>query len=426
MDSIQRLYEERKRVHNVMDDLLKRAANEKRSMTGDEEQSWDKANKDFDEYTKQIDQHTRAAQAAKLISDQPDQVIVPGDNVQLRVSHKQEDVKNAEKAYADSFWRFFRATKDQTIAAQDMSILQKRGTDIQVVGTPGLGGYTVPEEWANMLIKTMAWYGGALDAGAILTTSGGNKINNPRVKYPGGGASAIQKGALITETTADAVADITFENVELDAYTYTSKLILQSWELLQDSGYNPEGNVRDIAAERLGRIANEHLTTGTGSGQPNGMVTASSLGKTAAGASAITATELVDLEHSVDPAYRKMAGAQNVGFMFADSTLALIKKLSYGTTDDRPLWLPSIREGEPDKILGYRYWINSDMAAATTGLKSVLFGNFSKYTIRIAKNVEFVILREKYADQRCNGYFAYMRMDGELMDTNAIKHLIQA
>src|SRR3546814_6345787 len=56
--------------------------------------------------------------------------------------------------------------------------------------------------------------------------------------------------------------------------------------------------VRDAMAERIARKVNLDLTTGDGTGDPNGIVTASTLGKTTAAVAAFTFDELMDLVHS--------------------------------------------------------------------------------------------------------------------------------
>jgi HK97 family phage major capsid protein len=84
--------------------------------------------------------------------------------------------------------------------------------------------------------------------------------------------------------------------------------------------------------------------------------------------------------------------------------------------------------GMPDTILGRPYTINQDMPAATAGLKSVLYGDFSNYHIRDAGNVILLRLEERYADALQVGFLAFLRSDGDLIDagTNPVKHLIMA
>lgn len=85
--------------------------------------------------------------------------------------------------------------------------------------------------------------------------------------------------------------------------------------------------VLDLLGQRLGRRANTELTTGDDSGDPEGIVTGSTLGKTAAGTAAITWDEIIDLEHSVNPAYRVSPKAR---YMFNDTTLSAVRKLKDG------------------------------------------------------------------------------------------------
>src|SRR5690606_3040040 len=127
--------------------------------------------------------------------------------------------------------------------------------------------------------------------------------------------------------------------------------------------------------QRLGRRANTELTTGDGNGDPNGIVTASTLGKTAAAAAAVTYDEIIDLVHSVDPAYR---ASPKTRFMFNDSTLGVLRKLKDG--EGRYIWTAGdVQNGVPGTILGYRYSINQAMAGVATGEKSMIFGDFGKY-----------------------------------------------
>jgi HK97 family phage major capsid protein len=336
----------------------------------------------------------------------------------VKTDQKPNGEKDAKKEYRAAFARMMRAKKAGDVSREDEKILKEyRGTDTQKTSTTTLGGFLVPEEFSNELEKYQLQFGGMLDAARVIMTGSGADLPWPTVN------DTATTGAIITEGTADTVSDLTFASKTLSAYTYTSKVIKVSWELMQDSFFNLENLIAEIAGERLGRALNAHFTTGTGSSQPNGVVTASTLGKTAASATAITRDELVDLLHSVDPAYRM---SPNARWMFNDSTLSAIKKLSFGSADDRPLWQPGIQVGEPDRLEGFAYTINQDMASIATGNKTILFGDFSKYVIRMVNGIELVVLRERYADERVNGFFAYQRADGELINTAAVKHLIQA
>lgn len=319
-----------------------------------------------------------------------------------------------DEEYRSAFDAFYRA---QRLTPEQLNMLEKRGTSTQVVGTTTLGGYLVPPGYLYEIERKMASYSGILQAASVFYTDMGNTITMPTED------DTSTSAVLIAEAGAFTIQDLTFGQIQFDAYKYGTAAKV-SYELMQDAGFDVGAEITNSFSSRFGRKLNTDCTTGDGSGKPNGVVTASTLGKTAASASAITFNEMLDLLHSVDPAYRD---APNCGFMMHDNVLAALKKIQLGTGDVTPLWMPSVREGEPDKILGKRYWINQGMASSiATATKVVLFGDFSKYRIRIVKDMTVVRLNELYAANGLVGYQAYMRFDGELVNSAAVKHLVTA
>lgn len=319
-----------------------------------------------------------------------------------------------EPSYEESFNRYIRSSRNRPlVTAADQEILM-RGTSTQVVGTDNLGGYLVPDTWSTELWQYMKWYGGILDVADIITTNTGATLNVPYID------DTSNTGAIITETTGDVVLDVAVGSKTLGAFVFTSKIVKLSYELLQDDGYNLSGRLQSILGERLGRIANTKLTTGGGTTEPWGVV--SRAANSSLTTSALARTDLVDLIHTVNKAYR-----MNGRFMFNDNTLSTIIKLSFGASDDRPLWVPSMRDGAPDTIEGYPYTINNDMADQAAAAKFILFGDFKQYQVRMVKGITLESSWEKYFGERVVGYNAYMRMDGELVgNVNAIKYLAGA
>ena len=324
--------------------------------------------------------------------------------------------KGKKLEYRDAFRQWFVNPDGLT---QEMRALlsEKRGTSTQVVGTTTLGGYTVDTETLSMVEKALKDYSGIFQAAYIRRTDKGNPLLIPTEDDTSTEANQIDEAAAIT------VQDLTYGQKPLDAYKYASQMKI-SWELLQDSLFNMDGEIRTAMIPRFGRKLNSSCTTGTGTGQPNGVVTASTLGATASSATAITFNEVIDLKHSVDPAYRVSPSS---GYMFHDKVLAALKKLSVGSSDARPLWQPSYREGEPDTVDGSRYWINQAMDdTINASSKLILYGDFSKYHIRLVQELLIIRLNERYADNGLVGFIGHMRWDGECVNTAAIKHLITA
>jgi HK97 family phage major capsid protein len=283
----------------------------------------------------------------------------------------------------------------------------------QSVGTDSEGGYTAPDETMRALEVALLRFGGMREVADIIRTESGQELPWPTLNDTG------NTGAILAENTQVSEQAMTFSQLVLDAYKYTSKLVLVSVELLQDSSINIPEIVGTALGERIGRITNTHFTTGTGSSQPNGVVTASTQGKvgTTGQTTSVIYEDLVDLQHSVDPEYR-----QRARWMFADSTLKVIKKLKDG--DDRPLWAAGIAVREPDTILGHPFTVNQAVAAMAANAKSILFGDFSKYKIRDVRNVTLLRLDERYADFHQVAFLAFSRHDGDLLDagTHPVKH----
>ena len=290
---------------------------------------------------------------------------------------------------------------------------------IQTVGTTTAGGYTVPTELANEIIKSMKAFGPMYDEAICTTinTSNGHPIDIPTIDDTSVTAVAHTEGTALTD---DGSKDATFGKKTLNSYGYDTTFVKFSLELARDSIFNMESLLGSLLGERLGRIANTQLTTGDGTGDPNGIVTASSLGKTTAAAGAITTDEIIDLVHSVDPAYRQ---SPKVRFMFNDLTLSALRKLKDG--NGQYIWtMGSILGGVPGTILGYQYSINQAMANIATGNKTMLFGDFGKYYVRKVGGPLIGVLRERFWPDL--GIAGLIYLDGELGDTAAVKHLAQA
>src|SRR3546814_18350621 len=78
-------------------------------------------------------------------------------------------------------------------------------------------------------------------------------------------------------------------------------------------------------------------------------VCSSELGKTTAAVAAFTFDELMDLVHSIDPAYR---AASTCRFMFNDSTLLSMRKMKDGAGNY--MWHTADgRTGASEQVLGY-------------------------------------------------------------------------
>lgn len=304
------------------------------------------------------------------------------------------------------------ATRMQSIDASAVG----RFMNAQSTSSDTGGGYLVPDGFDAVLNRAELMYSGMMEVSKIITTDSGNDINYPTANDTANKGRILGENTLVTETA------VNFGTIKMGAYTFSSDIVLLSNELLQDSAINLDSLFPDLLGERIGRKANEVFTSGSGASVPRGVLTAATLGVTAASATAITADEaFFDLTHSVNRAYRR-----NARLMMNDATSKALAKLKDG--DGNYLWQVSIATGKPDTIYGYPYTINDDMPDIATGAKTILFGDFSKYMIRRVSGARVLRLAERYADYGQVAFLAFQRMDGNLIDagTNPLKFLRQA
>ena len=326
--------------------------------------------------------------------------------------------------YRHAFAEYLRAQGNEgAMSAEARAILRKGFTNIAPeqraqTTSAAAGGYTVPTELMNIIVTAMAATGPMYDGNVTteLVTTGGGAITIPTVNDLSSVAVAHTEGVSLTD---DGGSDVTFGAATLNAYAWNTEWLRVSKELADDSIFVMEQVLGGLLGERLGRIANSQLTVGSGSSAPNGVVTASTLGVTAASSTAITSDEIIDLLHSVDPAYRSSPKA---AFMFNDATLAVIRKLKDG--DGNYLWqMGNVQQGVPGTLLGYRYYVNQAMDTIAASKKIMLFGDFSKYFVRKVGQPLIGALQDKDFWPGF-GVAGYIRFDGEIGDSRAIKHLL--
>ena len=160
--------------------------------------------------------------------------------------------------------------------------------------------------------------------------------------------------------------------------------------------------------------------TGTGSSQPAGIVTNATLGVTGGTtvSGAFTADNLIDLYHSVIAPYRR---SPSCAWLMRDATLASLRKLK--DTTNQYLWQPGLTLGAPDTLLGKPVYTDPNVAAVALSAKSVLFGDISRYFVRLAGGVRFERSDDYAFGNDLVSFRCLVRGDGLLVDqTGAVKY----
>ena len=384
------------------------------------EREFDGMMADYDKLGEKIERMARIEEA-EARANEGDPRRPRGENVEAR-----GDDDEGELDYGDVFSKAIRFGA-AALTAEERALLRHGAQDVpkevraQAAGTDSAGGYTVPEGFSGEIDKAMAAWGPMWDASIVreLNTSTGNALPWPTVDDTSKTGELKAENAAVTDDGSD---DVVFGQKMFNAYVYSTKMVRIPMELLDDSEFDIEALMNDLFGERLGRLSNAVLTTGDGTNKPHGIVTASAMGKTAAAAAAVTSDEIIDLLHSVDPAYRQSPKCR---WQFNDTTLAAIRKLKDG--QGNYLWqMGDVRTGEPDRLLAHPYSVNQAMANIATGTKPIIFGDHSRYVVRKVRGFTVITLRERYAENFQVGMVGFKRFDGELLNTAAVKHMLMA
>lgn len=412
MSQLKKLREERARVATEMRAMYDLAEKENRGFNAQEDEQWKKAEADIEALDIRIANAEKLEQREAMLSASTG-LMAGGNNLGDQGENRGDSNQIDESATFRSWLR--SGMEDLTVEQRQW--MQGRRVDSKEVralaaGTNNAGGFTVAQDFYNKLEIAMKMWGGMLNVSEILRTDTGAVLPMPTLNWTTLVATIIGENVQSTLDTSTP-----FGAVNLGAYTYRTLVLPISYEFLQDSAFG-EGTIIDAFGEQLGRGLNAHLTTGTGTGQPQGIVTAAVSGKVGTTGQTLTVIydDLVDLEHSVDPAYR-----QTAKWMFHDSSLKVIKKLKDG--NGLPLFVPAVSGAAYDTILSYPYQINQDMPVMAANAKSIVFGRLDKYKTRIVRDVTMLRLVERYADFLQVGFLGFMRADGKLLDagTNPVK-----
>lgn len=410
------LRNQRRALWEQMQALNERAEAESRNLTAEEQEQWARMNLDLDAFEERI-------QRQELLERSPaaGQVMPGSAAASAEQGAPAETPEDAENRYAGAFRAWVRAGGSLLgVSDEHRSIMQARFASLPLetralsVGADNAGGYLVPDDFRRQIESAQLWYGGMRDAATIITTDGGNDLIIPTDN------DTANVGELVGENQAVTEQDTTVGQRVLRAYFYSSKEIRVPYTLLQDAAFDIETWLANKLGERIGRITNTHFTSGNGPDRPTGIIQDSVAGVTAASATDVTVDELIQLEHSVDRAYRNY---QTCRWMCNDTTLRILRQKKDG--DGRYIWQPGMTTGNPNTLFGYQYVVNNDLANMAASSRSILFGDFSKYLIRDVRGFTMIVLRERHAENLQVAFIGYSRTDGKLIDAggNPVKHL---
>lgn len=394
--TLNEMLEKRKNLLNTMDGFLETHKNSNGALSVEDDATYSKMEKEFDELTASI---TRAQRRANMEMEMNKPVNAPITAKPMVMTEPEDSTGRASKGYKKNFWN---AMRRKQMTPEMVNALQ--------IGTDSEGGYLVPDEYEKTLVEALEEENIFRKLAHVISTSSGDR-KIPVVASKGSASWVDEEG-----TIPDS--DDAFNQVSIGAYKLGT-LIKVSNELLNDSVFNLESYISKEFARRIGSKEEDAFFNGNGTGKPVGIFNATGgaeVGVTAASATAITADEIIDLFYSLKAPYRK-----NAVWILNDATIKAIRKLK--DNNGNYLWQPSLTSGTPDTILGRPVYTSSYVPTIAAGAKTIAFGDFSYYWIADRAGRNFKKLTELYAANDQTGFVATQRVDGKLILPEAIKVL---
>lgn len=395
MNSIQELREKRAKVWDQAKKFLDDHRQENGIISPEDNTTYEKMEKEVVDLGKEVERLERQEMVDRELSAAITQPLSTRPE-----KTKEEKTGRATDSYRSAFWGAMRNMVNPSV----QNALQ--------IGQDSEGGSLVPDEYEQQLIQALEEANVLRSLCNVINTSHGDR-KIPVVASHGSAAWMDEESAL-------QESDDTFTQVSLSAYKLGTMLKVSD-ELLHDSFFDLEAYVAEEFARRIGAAEEEAFLLGNGGNKPTGLLHTTggaSLGVTAAGSTAITMDEMIDLYHSLKSTYRK-----NATFMVNDATIKAIRKLKDG--QGQYLWQPSVTAGTPDTILNRPVSTSQFMPTVAAGKKTILFGDFHYYWIADRQGRTFKRLNELYAANGQVGFLAWQRLDGKLILPEAVKVLQQ-
>lgn len=246
------------------------------------------------------------------------------------------------------------------------------------------GGYLIQNEFATSVIEIVR-DNSPVRAAATVMSVGRKTIELPKQSSF---ADAFYEG----EAQPAQESSVDFASESLTAYRLTT-IMLATQDMLMDSNFDLESIIRDAVGEAFAHKEGSLFVNGTGSKQPEGILSNEDVianGTNASAAGTITAEDLINLQPKITKKANKPV------YAFNRTTLAFLQLLK-GTTNDHFIWQNNLAEGAPNTIGGVPYIILEDMPNfnGAVGAIPVIYGDF-KRGYRIIDRTGVTMLQDQF------------------------------
>lgn len=430
---VRELNERRLRVWERSKALLDRAVSERRELTHDENENHNKAMEDITRIDKSRDAllaSDRAQRELELVNEELRRVSSPGDYDQARSDEKRilgDFLSGRTPKINIDLRRASYASKAYSDGARGDDFALRSG----IFADTGASG-------GSLTLPTLV----SQDVFAVMQSV--NIMRSTRMTIldtPTGANMVIPVGSqgvgtqIATQDTAFSGTDPTMASKVLKAYP-AGELVAIGNDMITDSGVNILAWVSQTVAVAVAKLEEQWWVVGTGSTQPQGLMTAGgvgSAGTVATGGSLIlgpagaVVEKLIDVQYGVNSRYRAVGE-----WLVNDATAGTMRKLRSdgGGTIGPFLWSPSptvgLINGTPDTFMGRPIWSSSNVAAMGSDAKVLAYGDLSYFVAREVGGLQLEQSQQFLFSKNQLALRGYTRTDSALTDATAVVVLHQA
>lgn len=394
------MLQQRKACLDAAREIHEKAVEEKREMTQEEQNNYDKAITDFRTWSQKIEEADRAKEIERNAQ------MIENDEARSAAYHREipmsdEQVKK-DKELRSKFAAFLRAGTGTHMEEEYRALQQDNATQ---------AGYLVaPESFMAEIIQNLYRDTFMRKIAKVLPPL--NKADSLGVPSKTANMNSFAWGAEIGAPNPDAT--LAFGKREFKPKPATAE-ILVSKTLIRNAAVNVDEVVRDEFSHEMGEGMESGYMTGTGANQPLGVFTASNDGiSTSQDVSDGNSSTEIKFDGLINAKYKitKVKYWPGLKWIFHPDAIKMIAKIKNGTGDY--VWRESVKEGEPDRLLGFPVFM-SEFAPSTftSGSYVGALGNFKEgYWIVDSLNMEIQALFELYARTNQVDYIARIETDG--------------
>jgi len=303
-------------------------------------------------------------------------------------------------------------------------------------GTDSAGGFMVPDDLQQQIIKKVAAQTYMRQLARVITTSRETaawvKVNYTANNLYTSGVRLNWTGEIPVSSTTHRVTDPVFSQTTIPVHTAMASMPISN-NLIEDSAFDIFGVAGESLSEAFSLGENEAFISGDGSSKPSGLL----LGAGSTGLAAIlsgtdaaltttgdvhSGKRLLDLYYAVPSQYRRN---DNCAWLMNSGTLNAVDNLVDGSK--RPLIkdlnTASLGAAEPALLKNKRIFADEFMPDLAADAFPVVFGDFSGYMI--VDRIGFSIQRyfEVYAELNMTLLLARKRVGGALVENYRLRAL---